>query len=172
MELYRQARSILALPFMVVIVVPSCLLALFPVYDTRWISSNAYFGLVFFVGIVSFLAGAYLFYTTVHLFISIGKGTLAPWDPTRNLVIQGPYGYVRNPMISGVLAMLSGEALLVGSLLLALFALLLFTLNHVYFILSEEPGLVKRFGRSFEIYRAHVPRWMPRTTPWQPRDDE
>jgi Phospholipid methyltransferase len=54
-------------------------------------------------------------YRTIRLFARAGQGTLAPWDPTRRLVIQGPYRYLRNPMISGVLAVLIGEAVLLGS---------------------------------------------------------
>lgn len=166
MELFRQARSILALPFMVVVVIPSSMLAFFPNFDTRWVSSYPYFGMLFLVAVVLFLSGSFLFFTTVHLFVTVGKGTLAPWDPTRNLVVQGPYRYVRNPMITAVLTVLAAEALMVGSLLIAIFAILFFTLNHVYFILSEEPGLVRRFGELYEEYKRHVPRWMPRTTPW------
>ena len=56
-------------------------------------------------------AGLGMLAWTVTLFIRIGRGTLAPWDPTRKLVVRGPYAHVRNPMITGVLAILIGEAL-------------------------------------------------------------
>ena len=52
---------------------------------------------------------------TISLFARVGQGTLAPWDPTQRLVVLGPYRHVRNPMISGVLAILLGEAALLGS---------------------------------------------------------
>ena len=58
-------------------------------------------------------AGLTMLAWTVTLFIRIGRGTLAPWDPTRKLVVRGPYAHVRNPMITGVLAILIGEALTV-----------------------------------------------------------
>ena len=97
----------------------------------------------------------------------VGRGTLAPWDPTRRLVAEGPYRHVRNPMISGVLLMLVGEALLSRSGVLALWAGAFLLINHTYFLLSEEPGLERRFGDSYRVYRAHVPRWIPRPRPWR-----
>jgi protein-S-isoprenylcysteine O-methyltransferase Ste14 len=75
---------------------------------------------------------------------------------------------VRNPMISGVLFMQLGEAVLLGSeALLILFALFL-VINTTYFKLLEEPGLVKRFGEEYVTYRANVPMWLPRLAPWDP----
>jgi protein-S-isoprenylcysteine O-methyltransferase Ste14 len=90
-----------------------------------------------------------------------------PWDPTQRLVVAGPYRHVRNPMISSVLFMVAGQALLWGSGLTAALAAVFFVVNHVYFITSEEPGLVKRFGDSYRAYKANVPRWLPRLQPYQ-----
>ena len=112
--------------------------------------------------------GLALIVQTVALFATVGQGTLAPWDPTARLVVRGPYRRVRNPMISGVLCVLLGEALLFGSMgVLAWFAIV-FAVNAVYFPLVEEPGLRRRFGADYEAYRAAVPRWLPRLRPWQP----
>lgn len=63
---------------------------------------------------------------------------------------------------------ITGEALLLGSWRIALWAAIFVLVNHVYFLLSEEPGLVKRFGTQYEEYRRHVPRWIPSWRPWQP----
>lgn len=102
------------------------------------------------------------------LLATVGRGTLAPWDPTSRLVVRGPYRHVRNPMISGVLLVLLGEAAFLGSLpVLAWFAAVL-AVNAVYFPLVEEPGLSRRFGEDYERYRANVPRWVPRLRPWEP----
>lgn len=103
---------------------------------------------------------------TIRLFVSQGRGTLAPWDPTSRLVVAGPYRHVRNPMISGVLCVLLGEAALFGSAPLVLWFGIVLGVNAVYMPLVEEPGLVRRFGADYESYRAHVPRWLPRLTPW------
>jgi len=113
-------------------------------------------------------AGLAMLAWTVSLFIRVGRGTLAPWDPTRKLVVRGPYTHVRNPMITGVLAILVGEAIAFGARQLWTWAALFLVINHVYFLLSEEPGLVDRFGAEYEEYKRHVPRWIPRLTAWRP----
>jgi protein-S-isoprenylcysteine O-methyltransferase Ste14 len=111
-------------------------------------------------------AGLLLVVSTIRLFATVGRGTLAPWDATTRLVVRGPYRYVRNPMISGVLLILLGEAALFASpALLAWFGVVL-AVNAVYMPLVEEPGLQRRFGEEYERYRAHVPRWIPRLRPW------
>lgn len=89
-----------------------------------------------------------------------------PWDPTQRLVVRGPYRHTRNPMISSVLFMVLGQALIWGSALTAGLAAFFFVVNHVYFIFSEEPGLANRFGESYLEYKASVPRWLPRLTAW------
>jgi protein-S-isoprenylcysteine O-methyltransferase Ste14 len=105
---------------------------------------------------------------TVSLFVRLGRGTLAPWDPTRQLVVVGPYAHVRNPMISGVWLGLLGEALLFGSWRVAAWAAAFLVINHAWFVLYEEPGLVRRFGGAYERYRREVPRWIPRWRGWTP----
>jgi protein-S-isoprenylcysteine O-methyltransferase Ste14 len=106
--------------------------------------------------------------STVRLFSTRGRGTPAPWDPPRKLVVQGPYRHVRNPMISAVLAMLAAEALLLQALPLAAWMAFFFAANAVYFPLVEEQGLERRFGDDYRVYKANVPRWIPRLTPWTP----
>lgn len=116
-------------------------------------------------GALLFVAGFALFCWCLSLFALRGKGTLAPWDPTKRLVAVGPYQHVRNPMISGVLIMLAGEALFHRSASLAMWAATFFAFNHIYFLISEEPGLVRRFGADYERYKSAVPRWVPLVTP-------
>ncbi len=120
------------------------------------------------VGVVLIGIGLALVTWTVSLFARIGQGTLAPWDPTSRLVVVGPYRHVRNPMISGVLTVLLGEAALFGSLPLLVWFGAVFALNAIYFPLVEEPGLRERFGEDYDAYRANVPRWLPRLRPWEP----
>ena len=120
------------------------------------------------LGAAALAIGLALIVQTVALFATVGKGTLAPWDPTERLVVRGPYRRVRNPMISGVLCVLLGEALLFGSIAVLAWFAFVFVLNAVYFPLVEEPDLQQRFGADYEAYRAAVPRWLPRLRPWQP----
>jgi protein-S-isoprenylcysteine O-methyltransferase Ste14 len=112
--------------------------------------------------------GLALIVQTVALFATVGQGTLAPWDPTARLVVRGPYRRVRNPMISGVLCVLLGEALLFGSIGVLAWLAIVFAVNAVYFPLVEEPGLRRRFGADYDAYRAAVPRWLPRLRRWDP----
>jgi protein-S-isoprenylcysteine O-methyltransferase Ste14 len=158
-------------------IVPVILTTLVPVLIAQWehhaknpLVSSSTFHLL--AGSIVTLAGLLLFIITVITFILIGNGTIMPWDPTRKLVVAGVYRYVRNPMILGVLTLLVGEALLFASYIIAALALLFFGINTVYFIFSEEPGLVKRFGQEYREYMQNVPRWIPRRKPWQPPESE
>ena len=161
----RHLLAILLLPFMVVFVIPRWLLSAWAAVDTRWGGGMARM-LARPLGGLLFLCGFALFVWCVSLFARVGRGTLAPWDPTRRLVVLGPYQHVRNPMISGVSMMLAGEALLFGSRVLAEWMTCFVAFNHVYFLLVEEPGLVHRFGGDYQRYKSAVPRWVPRLTPW------
>ena len=169
-SLLRHLLSILLLPFLVVVVVPRWLLGARVGAGTRWAGVVPLGWLPRAAGVVAFLTGLALFAWCVALFARIGRGTLAPWDPTQKLVVVGPYRHVRNPMISGVALMLVGEALFWGSWLLAAWVALFVLVNHVYFLGSEEPGLERRFGERYLAYRAAVPRWIPRWRPWDGAD--
>lgn len=162
----RHLLSILILPFVVVIAVPFWLLTAFAASDSRWIDSLAMVWSLRFVGGASIIVGLLLFCWCVSLFARVGQGTLAPWDPTRNLVAVGPYRFVRNPMIIGVALMLAGQALFWGSWVMAIWTGIFVLINHVNFVLFEEPGLERRFGQAYHVYKVNVPRWLPRIRPW------
>lgn len=115
-------------------------------------------------------AGLVLAVWTVRLLVSKGQGTPGPWDPPTRFVVAGPYAHVRNPMITGAILILLGEALLLGSWPVAGWALVFFLINTVYFPFVEEPGLERRFGEDYRRYKTHVPRWVPRLTPYRPDD--
>jgi protein-S-isoprenylcysteine O-methyltransferase Ste14 len=167
MIVLRHLLAILLLPFTVVVVVPYWLLTSFAVIDTRWGNGSPLEWLPRSLGVVMLVAGLALVSWCVSLFASVGHGTLAPWDPTRRLVAVGPYRYVRNPMISGVATMLISQALIWGPSVIGVWAAVFMVINHVYFVLGEEPGLERRFGASYLAYKAKVPRWIPRWKPWE-----
>ena len=121
------------------------------------------------LGVPVLAAGFLMWLWTVRLFARLGKGTLAPWDPTTQLVVQGPYAHARNPMITGVLAVLIGEALIFGSTAIAIWAAIFAAVNHTFFLVYEEPAVERRFGDEYRQYRQHVPRWIPRRTAWRPK---
>lgn len=123
-------------------------------------------------GLLLLIAAASLFVTTLYLFIAFGRGTLAPWDQTQELVLMGPYRHTRNPMISAVLGMILGEALFFASWPLLIWAAAFFVVNTLYFWLSEEPALEARFDASYRQYMYAVPRWIPRPTPYRPNQSD
>jgi protein-S-isoprenylcysteine O-methyltransferase Ste14 len=158
-----------------VVILPGSVLVFIPagiVYVTRSVHllCGAEFpaaGLPLAAGLALVSGGLVLAKKTVSLFFTVGEGTPAPWAPPRRFVVQGPYAYVRNPMLLAVLAILLGEAILLGSApVLAWWALFWF-INTFYFALFEEPALAKRFGQDYLEYKQHVRRWLPRLTPWK-----
>ncbi|MCI0709700.1 MAG: isoprenylcysteine carboxylmethyltransferase family protein [Chloroflexi bacterium] len=160
----RQIAAILALPFVVTIIVPTLLIG--RDFNIGWGLSFPFNLLPIGLGIALLCGGLWLFVMTIRLFFNVGQGTLAPWDPTRHLVVVGVYRYVRNPMISGVFSILLGKAILFGSLPVLIWALVFMAVNMIYMPLIEEPGLRDRFGAEYDEYVRHVPRWLPRRRPW------
>ena len=110
---------------------------------------------------------------TMRLFASKGGGgTPAPWQPVKNFIVLGPYRHVRNPMLIGVNLFLIAEALLLQSSPIFIWMVVFVIINTVYFALSEEPQLEKRFGETYADYKRNVPRWLPRLTPWRSGNDD
>src|SRR5262245_63959705 len=110
MQTWHHLRAILVLPFAGAVVVPGVILWLTGV-DTLglWESAPATRVALPILGGALVCAGLALMVATIRLFVTVGKGTLAPWNPTQKLVVQGVYRHVRNPMISGVNAILLGD---------------------------------------------------------------
>jgi protein-S-isoprenylcysteine O-methyltransferase Ste14 len=159
MSVWRHLRAVLLLPVTVTVVVPGTVLWRTGTDVSTWPLAVA--------GAAVIVLGLAFVAWTVALFVRVGRGTLAPWDPTTRLVVDGPYRHMRNPMVSGVLAVLLGESALFASLPLLLWFAMVLAVNAVYFPLVEEPGLRRRFGAEYEAYRASVPRWIPRLRPWK-----
>jgi protein-S-isoprenylcysteine O-methyltransferase Ste14 len=159
-SLWRHLAAVLLLPGVVTVGVPALIV---------W-QTDAAISLLAVLGIPLIALGLVFVVWTVSLFVTVGRGTLAPWDPTRRLVVRGPYRHVRNPMISGVLSILLGEAALFGSIDLLIWFAAAFAVNAVYLPFVEEPGLSRRFGTDYATYKEHVPRWIPQLRPWTPEE--
>jgi protein-S-isoprenylcysteine O-methyltransferase Ste14 len=114
------------------------------------------------IGAVPFIAGAAVLLWCVRDFYVFGRGTLAPWDPPKHLVIVGLYRFTRNPMYFGILLLTAGWSLLAASPLLAGYIVLLVIAFHLRVVLYEEPRLRRQFGEEWVRYSATVPRWIPR----------
>jgi protein-S-isoprenylcysteine O-methyltransferase Ste14 len=161
-------RDIALLPGTVTLVVPAIILTKTDSMVVGWGLGWPTALLPFALGAILVAAGLAMWARTVLLFASYGDGTLAPWEPTQKLVVRGPYRYVRNPMITAVIAILFGEAAIYGSFALLAWALAFWGLNLTYIPLVEERALEERFGESYRDYKRNVPRWIPRFSPWQP----
>jgi len=98
----------------------------------------------------------------VFTFVFIGKGTPAPFDPPRKLVIRGPYRFVRNPMYIGAGMTLVGAALYYESVSILIYTGLFFLITHLFVVLYEEPTLRRTFGEEYETYFRGVRRWLPK----------
>ena len=113
------------------------------------------------VGMIIGTTGALVALCCIVTFARIGKGTPAPFDPPRRLVIQGPYRFVRNPMYIGAGVALAGAALFYESLPLLAYGALFIVACHLFVVLYEEPALRRSFGLGYEAYCHRVWRWWP-----------
>jgi protein-S-isoprenylcysteine O-methyltransferase Ste14 len=130
----------------------------------------------YLVGFDNFLFYVAMFFLALGLFLAIwsvrtfytkgGDGTPGPWQPVSNLIISGPYRYVRNPMILGVVNLLLFESAFFTSKPFLLWAIVFFVGNIIYFIFFEEKELIKRFGVDYENYKNEVPMLFPKLTPY------
>ena len=112
-------------------------------------------------GILIAVAGAALALWCILTFVFAGRGTPAFFDPPRRLVVQGPYGVVRNPMYLGAATAVLGAALFYGSLALAGYAGLFLLAMHLFVVRYEEPTLRRLFGQEYRAYCDRIGRWWP-----------
>jgi protein-S-isoprenylcysteine O-methyltransferase Ste14/pimeloyl-ACP methyl ester carboxylesterase len=150
--LLRALLAFLALPGLVAFAVP--LLIAWP--RVREGPFNA-------LALVFLIPGITLLISCARDFLVKGKGTLAPWDPPRQLVSSGPYRFSRNPMYVAVSLMLFGWSMAFASSALVLYALIVMVAFHLRVVFNEEPYLARTHGRRWDDYRARVPRWMFRS---------
>jgi len=116
-------------------------------------------------GLFCIAVGIALLTSCICEFARSGRGTLAPLDPPRDLVVRGLYRYVRNPMYLGVTMIILGEAFLARSRSLVLYWMAWFVGANLFVIGYEGPALRRRFGHSYELYARQVGRWLPRFRP-------
>ena len=166
---WRHVLSFLLAPVTMTLVIPALIVWLaevrMPDLGSPWMAALAIIGGVLIAG------GLGMLFWTVYLFDRVGRGTLGVGEVLGqpvNLVVRGPYRHVRNPMISGVLAILLGEAAVAASGWLLLWFAIFFAMLTTVIQVWEEPHLAKRFGDEYVNYRRNVPRWIPRVSAWEP----
>jgi protein-S-isoprenylcysteine O-methyltransferase Ste14 len=113
------------------------------------------------IGMVLGTIGAGVAVWCILTFAAIGRGTPAPFDPPRKLVIEGPYRFVRNPMYIGAGLALIGAGIFYGSWQLLGYAVFFFLACHLFVSLYEEPALRRTFGEAYEAYCRQTSRWWP-----------
>jgi protein-S-isoprenylcysteine O-methyltransferase Ste14 len=117
-------------------------------------------------GVALLAAGLGLLAHTVIRFAVEGLGTPSPVAPTENLVVGGVYRYVRNPMYVAVIAIVLGQAAILGRPVLLVYAAIFWVVVASFVRFYEEPTLSSRYGDQYAAYRAAVRGWWPRLTPW------
>lgn len=118
------------------------------------------------LGALLIVAGVAFLLHSFGRFVLEGRGTPAPIAPTERLVAGGVYRYVRNPMYLSVLAVIFGQALLLGQPVLFLYGGIICAAVVAFVLGYEEPTLARRYGAEYDAYRSAVPGWLPRLTPW------
>jgi protein-S-isoprenylcysteine O-methyltransferase Ste14 len=148
---------------------PCVVAGVIPWWVTRWEFWPPFFGLepTRAIGMVSIVAGVCGLVDSFARFALQGLGTPAPIAPTRHLLVTGLYRYVRNPMYLAVVAIILGQAILLGDWRLIIYGALFWAVFYLFVVSYEEPTLRQTFGAEYEAFRANVPRWIPRVTPWR-----
>jgi protein-S-isoprenylcysteine O-methyltransferase Ste14 len=153
---------------------PGVVAGLIPWLLTRWQAREPlpYWAPMRVLGAILLVAGLIALIRAFARFVMEGLGTPAPIAAPERLVVGGVYRYVRNPMYMAVLAVIVGQALLLGRLGLLLYAAATWLLVAAFVRWYEEPTLTRRFGADYEVYRRAVPAWRPRLRPWEPGEHD
>ena len=158
-------KVVLILPGNVLITIP-LLIFLFTQNTYSYYLVNPY-NFLFYVAMFFLALGLLLVIWSVRTFYTKGgDGTPGPWRPVSNLIISGPYRYVRNPMLLGVFFLLLFESIFFNSILIFFWFIIFFVGNIIYFKNYEEKELIKRFGAEYEDYKNKVSMLIPKLTPY------
>lgn len=117
---------------------------------------------LFAIALAVLALGGAIYAWCVWDFATFGRGTPAPIDAPKKLVVRGLYRYTRNPMYVGALMVILGWAVLFRAAALVIYALIVGTCFHLFIVLYEERHLQKEFGGEYDDYRGRVGRWLPR----------
>ncbi len=146
---------IVLFPGIVAVYIPYRLLAPFSFSDPdQW-------SLTQFAAVLLLSIGAVILFKSIWSFARVGKGTLAPFDETQNLIVVGLYRYVRNPMYIGVITILLAESWFFWSTSLLTYTAFCFVVANILIIGYEENRLRYKYGDGFRHYCEHVGRWIP-----------
>jgi protein-S-isoprenylcysteine O-methyltransferase Ste14 len=151
------------------VIAPGFVAGLVPWWISHWQFGPPFFGLaiVQYAGALLIAIGSIGLLDSFRRFAMEGLGTPAPVFPTKHLVISGLYRFVRNPIYVGVVSVILGQGLLFGNATVIEYGAAFWVMVHLFVLLYEEPTLKETFGEEYDDFRTHVPRWIPRLTPWR-----
>jgi protein-S-isoprenylcysteine O-methyltransferase Ste14 len=149
-------------------VAPGVVAGLVPYLLTAWEVDAEWWPPLRVLGAIVVIVGAAVLVHAFARFVVEGLGTPAPVAPTEHLVVGGLYRYVRNVMYIAVTAAIVGQALLLGSVPLLVYAALAWATMAAFARFHEEPALARRYGAQYEAYRRAVPAWWPRLSGGRP----
>jgi protein-S-isoprenylcysteine O-methyltransferase Ste14 len=141
--------------------VPGSVTVLIPYLILRAKRAGPPLGAIHYLGWPVIMIGACGLLWCIWQFLSEGRGTLAPIDPPKHLVVKGLYRYVRNPMYVSVASILLGEAIVFWSFEILTEVVTVFVITHLFIVFYEEPFLKRQFGETYEKYLPTVGRWIP-----------
>ena len=143
------------------VVAPGTVAGLIPWWLTSWQVDGAWLPLQV-LGAIVIAAGLAVLVQAFARFVIDGFGTPAPIAPTDELVVSGLYRHVRNPMYVAVVAIIAGQALVLGQEVLLVYAAAMWAVFASFVRLYEEPTLLATYGAQYDAYRRAVPAWLPR----------
>ena len=118
-------------------------------------------------GVLFFVASLFGLWSGVTMAL-VGRGTPLPLDMARDLVVRGPYAFVRNPMAVAGLLQGAAVAMYWGSPLVLVYSIVGGLLWENLVRPVEEKDLLERFGASYQAYTAQVRCWLPSVKPYKP----
>ena len=142
------------------IVAPGTVAVLAPLLIAR--GRTPILGVSLAIALVLFSLGSAIYAWCMWDFASFGRGTPAPIDAPKKLVIRGLYRFTRNPMYLGVLTVILAWAVLFQTVGLVVYAIIVATGFHTFVLFYEEPHLKREFGSEYSVYTAKVGRWLPK----------
>jgi len=150
------------------IIAPGLVAGVIPRWISKWNVQAPFLGFVPLraLGALLLVVSVLVLLESFARFALQGVGTPAPVFPTRHLVVNGLYRYVRNPMYLAVVSIIFGQAMILGSVSLLAYGVLVWLTFHLFVLAYEEPTLRKTFGTEYDAFCANVPRWVPRLSPW------
>lgn len=119
-------------------------------------------GISLLMGSLVFICCSVLGLISSYFMVRDGSGTPLPLDQTNELVVTGPYHFVRNPMAIAGIGQGIAIALIFKSAPILIYSLLGAVVWHLVVRPIEEQDMVNRFGDVYLEYRQRVSCWIPR----------